>query len=599
MGSIEVTQLSEDVPSLIRENTQLRQRIQYLEKVEQSLRETEQRYALAMKGANEGLWDWDPVSKELYLSARLLSTIGMGKDTIKTTSSEWLQWVHADDRERYQKVLCRHLKGETEFFRCEYRVKNNNGGYFWVLAHGLALRNENNVAYRMVGSIGDITERKNYESKLLHQATYDHLTGLPNRVLAMDRLSQALTRANKNQTSVGILFVDLDNFKKINDTLGHEVGDQHLQEISRRLGYCVYGDDTIARLGGDEFLVILPDRKANDEISDICERILRTAVQPVLINGYELSTSASIGITVAPKDGQDPVALLRNADAAMYKAKAVGKDAFRFYTREMEHETVFKFTMESYLRRALSQNQLSLSYQSIIDASSGKIMGAEALLRWSCPEYGQVSPDQFIPLAEESGLIVPIGDWVLEQACKQAAQWTELLGEPFKIAVNVAFPQFRDGHLEYTVKRVLRETGLKPDALELELTERLLMEDERGCGEALKHLSDMGVQLSIDDFGTGYSALNYLQKFPVDTLKIDRSFTAELSVTPESPALISGIIQMAHALGLKVVGEGVELAEQRDFLQQKSCDYFQGYLFSKPLPAEHFTELLQAQLQQG
>ncbi|EAR62716.1 putative bifunctional diguanylate cyclase/phosphodiesterase [Neptuniibacter caesariensis] len=580
--------MSERIAELEAENALLKQRVIGLSKAEKVLRETEARYALAMQGANEGLWDWDPVSKELYLSARLLRTIGMGKDTFKTTSNEWLSWVHEEDREHYQQVLCHHLKGETEYFRCEYRVQNSSGGYVWVLAHGMALRNDQNIAYRMVGSIGDITEQKEYQDKLLHQATYDHLTGLPNRALALDRLSVAISRSRRNKTSVGLLFVDLDNFKKINDTLGHEVGDLHLKEISNRLGYCFREEDTIARLGGDEFLVILPDLDSPKQVEEVCERILATAMQPVTINGYEFSTSASIGVTIYPDDGYEPSGLLRNADAAMYQAKAQGKDTFCFFTPEMDQETVRKFTMESYLRQALSKDQLSLHYQSIVSASSGDVVGAEALLRWHCPEYGQVPPDQFIPLAEESGLIVTIGDWVLETACLQAAEWMATACVPFKIAVNVSYPQFRDGHIVSTVEKVLKKSGLPAQCLELELTERLLMEDERGCAEALKKLSAMGVQLSIDDFGTGFSALNYLQRFPVNTLKIDRSFVAELDCSKESPALISAIIQMAHALGIEVVGEGVETRQQVNFLTLQTCDYLQGYHFARPVPADQF-----------
>lgn len=580
------------VAALEAENASLRQRVRELEQVEATLRQTEERYALAMQGANEGLWDWDPVSKELFLSSRLLSTIGMGRDTLKTTSHEWLKWVHQDDRKRYQTVLCRHLKGETEFFDCEYRVRNNEGGYIWVLAHGLALKNSDQVAYRMVGSIGDITERKNYETKLLHQANYDYLTGLPNRILAMDRLSHALARAKRNQTSVGILFVDLDNFKKINDTLGHDVGDHHLKEISHRLDFCLREVDTIARLGGDEFLVIIPEVTDGSEIEVVCQRILEITSQPVTDNGYEFFTSASIGITMYPADGEDPNGLLRNADSAMYKAKAAGRDTYCFFTPEMDKEMVKKLSMEAHLRHAMERKQLSLNYQSIVDTQSGEIVGAEALLRWHCEEYGSVSPDLFIPLAEESGLIVPFGDWVIETACEQAAAWEKMLGRPIHIAINVSYPQFRDGHLVETVCRVLEKTGLAPSSLELELTERLLMEDERGCAEALTALSAMGVKLSIDDFGTGYSALNYLKRFPVDTLKIDRSFVSDISSDTQSPALISAIIKMAHALGIKVVGEGVEEQRQLMFLETESCDLVQGYYFSKPCSEEAFLSLL-------
>ena len=568
------------------DNARLHQRIEELEQIEQ-------RYELAMKGSNEGLWDWNPVSKELILSARLLTTFDISEDeTLKTTSTEWLTWVHPDDRQQYQDVLSEHLKGKTKFFDCEYRVRNKQGLYIWVHAHGLALRNEAGVAYRMVGSIGDITERKEHERQLQHQANYDSLTELPNRLLAMDRLSQSLAHAKRNKKQVGVLFIDLDNFKKINDTLGHDIGDHHLIEISHRLKQCTREEDSVARLGGDEFLMILQDIEQIEEVDHVCQRILQVLAKSVSINGYECFTTASIGITLFPNDGDNPQALLRNADTAMYRAKETGKNTYRYFTSEMNQESIARLNMESYLRHALENNELSLHYQAVVDIPTGNIVGAEALLRWNSPQYGTVPPDTFIPLAEESGLIIEFGDWVLETACKQAQKWRQKTGHHFLLAVNVAFPQFRDGHLVKTVHNVLRKTGLPPACLELELTERLLMEDETECAQALKELHDMGVRISIDDFGTGYSSLSYLKRFPVNTLKIDRSFVSNIDDSPENIPLITAIISMSHALGLNVIGEGVETKEQLDFLKDKNCNYAQGYYLYKPMPVEQFDACL-------
>lgn len=577
------------------ENSRLHQRINELEQIEQELRETEQRYELAMRGSNEGLWDWNPVSKELFLSARLLTTFNISEgETLKTTSSEWITWVHPDDRQQYQGILSKHLKGRTKFFDCEYRVRNKQGLYIWVHAHGLALRNEAGIAYRMVGSIGDITERKEHECQLQHQANYDSLTELPNRLLAMDRLSQSIAHAKRNKKQVGVLFIDLDNFKKINDTLGHDIGDHHLIEVSHRLTECIREEDSVARLGGDEFLMILQGIEQLEEVDHVCQRILQVLAKSVSINGYECFTSASIGITLYPDDGNNPQELLRNADTAMYRAKETGKNTYRYFTSEMNQESIARLNMESHLRHALENNELSLHYQAVVDVSAGNVVGAEALLRWNNPKYGTVPPDTFIPLAEETGLIIEFGDWVLQTACKQAQKWRQKTGQDFLIAVNVAFPQFRDGHLVKTVRNVLKQTALPPACLELELTERLLMEDETECAQALEELHNMGVRISIDDFGTGYSSLSYLKRFPVNTLKIDRSFVSNINSSPENIPLITAIISMSHALGLNVIGEGVETNEQLNFLKNKNCNYAQGYYLYKPVPVEQFDACLYA-----
>ncbi len=449
---------------------------------------------------------------------------------------------------------------------------------------------------RLIATLRDITERKEAEALIVKQANYDSLTKLPNRTLFMDRLSLALTRASRNGGQIGLLFIDLDNFKKVNDTLGHSAGDQLLQEAAERLTACVRETDTVARLGGDEFTIILPDLQKAHDVEQVVRQILDRLSTPYLIDGTEVFASGSVGITLFPDDGKDAETLLKNSDTAMYRAKYDGRNTFRFFTAKMNAEALESVKLENQLRHAVDRGEFVLHYQPIIDLESGRVAGAEALLRWNHPVDGIVSPIKFIPLAEETGLIVPIGDWVFKAACEQIREWHDIGLNSLHVSVNLSPRQCREITFYETFEDTLRTTGADPNAVTLEITENLLMESDNDDAVTMLHkLRDQGVHLSLDDFGTGYSSLSYLKRFPFDVLKIDRSFVKDVATDPEDKALIEAMIAMAHGLNIKVVGEGAETREQVDFLRSRNCDAVQGYYFSKPIPADQFIDLARNQ----
>ncbi|MCP5206828.1 MAG: EAL domain-containing protein [Hahellaceae bacterium] len=474
----------------------------------------------------------------------------------------------------------------------EMHSTRSSGEKFWEQVIVTPIKDEAGqpTHYLILGE--DISIRKRYEQQLLRQANYDILTGLPNRMLALDRLKLALAQARRESQLVGLMFLDLDNFKHINDTMGHDSGDTLLIEASRRISSCLRGTSTVARLGGDEFLVILPslDDAADTEL--VAERILKTFTSPFALGSQEVFISTSIGIAIYPTDSDSSSALLQHADSAMYQAKNKGKSSFKRFSPEMNEHSHERVQIETRLRRALELSELQLYYQPIVNVKTGSILGAEALIRWNNPAMGLVSPDKFIPLAEETGLIIPIGDWVLQTACSDISKWRETTGIDLTIAVNVSPRQFRDSNFVQTVLKALETYKLDAPNLELEITERLILDDSIETSHILKTLDKEGVRLSVDDFGTGYSALGYLKSYPFDTLKIDKSFVQDVMKEAEDAALVKAIITMAHSLGLKVIAEGVEEREQLTFLENNDCDYAQGYFFSRPIPADDFSNWL-------
>ena len=463
-----------------------------------------------------------------------------------------------------------------------------NGERFWeqLIVTPIKDSGSETTGYLILGE--DISIRKRYEQQLLRQANYDILTGLPNRMLALDRLKLALAQARRENTQVGVMFLDLDNFKHINDTLGHDAGDNLLIEAARRISSCLRGTSTVARLGGDEFLVILPGLTGPDDSSQVADRILKTFSPPYILNGQEVFITTSIGIAVFPVDSDNSGTLLQHADAAMYQAKHKGKSAYAHFAPEMTEVSHERLQMESRLRRAIELKELELYYQPIVHTDSGNLVAVEALLRWNNPTMGMVMPDRFIPLAEETGLIIPIGEWVLEEACKAAVEWRETAGRNIGISVNVSPRQFRDPRFTDAVMQALDNSGLEAEQLELEITERLILDNSIETAEILRLLDREGIRLSVDDFGTGYSALSYLKSYPFDTLKIDKSFVQDVMKEPEDASLVRAIINMAHSLGLRVIAEGVEDEPQTHFLKAEGCDFSQGYFYSRPLPATEF-----------
>ncbi len=438
------------------------------------------------------------------------------------------------------------------------------------------------------------------EGQLQKQANYDELTELPNRSLATDRLNQTLSKAKRNNLQPCLAFLDLDNFKYVNDTFGHAVGDELLREAARRLTECARESDTVARLGGDEFLLILEDDKKPDNgqlrenvIRQIGERILDIFSKPIVIEGQELNISPSIGFAIYPKDGDDINKLMRHADIAMYRSKHDGKNTYCFYSPEMTVKAKMRMDVETQLRHALKKNEFTVNYQPIIDSKTGVIVKAEALLRWNCENLGMITPDYFIPIAEETGLIVPIGEWVIETACEQIKQWHDYGWHDLCITVNVSARQFQaESSLVKTLKRALKANDLNSDAIQLELTEGVLMKETKSSLETMALLEIMGIKLLIDDFGTGYASLSYLQRYNFDSIKIDRSYINNVLVSKQDERLVKAILALAKSLGMSVVSEGVESKGQLDFLIKEQCEYIQGYFFSKPVPSEAFFDLL-------
>ena len=479
-----------------------------------------------------------------------------------------------------------------EGLQAEGWFDNMNGQDRYLAFNAAPIRNSRGELLAVIETFEDVTERKCYEKQLEYQASHDALTRLPNRNVLVDRIHQALLMSQRNGHQVAVIFVDLDNFKFINDSLGHNIGDELLKIAAERLVACVRAGDTVARQGGDEFVITVSDPDVGTVAVRIAGAIQEAISQPFRINEQELAITCSIGISTSPRDGEEVQTLIKNADLAMYQAKDQGRNRFRFYTSEMNARLLSRMTMEMHLRRALERNELFLCYQPKVSLISGKITSMEALVRWQSPELGLVSPVSFIPLAEETGLIEAIGEWVLDTACRQNQNWQDIGLPAIPVAVNLSPCQFRQKNLVQVVERILRESRLEARYLELEVTESLVMQNMDRVTTILNELKALGTTLSMDDFGTGYSSLSYLKRFPFDKLKIDQSFVRDMTSDPDSAAIAKAIIAMAHNLRLKVIAEGVETAGQLNYLRMHNCDEIQGYLFSKPIIAEDFCDLL-------
>ncbi len=561
-------------------------------KAEEALRQSEERYAIAARGANDGLWDWDLSINRIHFSGRWKSMLGYDDADIGENPEEWFGLVHAEDRKHFEAKIAAHLDGKVAHLESEYRIRHKDGTYRWVLSRGLAVRNIQNKAYRMAGSQTDITERKIAEEQLLYDAFHDALTGLPNRALFMDRLEHRIRQVQKSALRqppyrFAALFLDLDRFKIINDSLGHLVGDRLLISVSERLSEAVRPEDTVARLGGDEFAIILEDILDQAHTEQITQRLQERLSLPFYIDGNEVFTTASIGIALSSPDYERPEEMIRDADIAMYQVKGKGKASHEVFEAGMYTTTVERLHLETDLRRAVEHHEFVLHYQPIIELCNDRLIGFEALVRWNHPQRGLIYPIEFIPLAEETGLIIPIGEWVLTEACRQLHEWKKdhAMHTPLKMSVNISSRQFLQHDLPEKIRHILGSNSLEAVNLTIEITESMIMENIDAALEILTQLRDMGVHIHIDDFGTGYSSLSYIHRFPVNALKIDRSFVEKMHNDDENLEIVKTIISLARNLNLELIAEGLETPDQLSQLKELNCHYGQGYFLSRPLDA--------------
>lgn len=557
-----------------------------------ALRESEERFrsafdhaaGMALVGA-DGRW--------IKVNRSLCEMLGYMQDELLATNFQSI--THSDDLGTLTANVGKLLQGELSTHQMEQRYLHRKGHMIWVLLSITVVHEEQSAAPNLIFQIQDITDRKSAEERLLHEAMHDVLTGLPNRALFMDHLKLSVERVKRRDDRLfAVLFLDLDRFKIINDSLGHMVGDQLLVGIARRLETCLRPGDTVARLGGDEFTILLEDLNGASEAIEIAERLQKALGRPFNLNGHEVFTTVSIGIALSATGYDRPEDVLRDADTAMYQAKLLGKARHEVFDKTMHALAVNLLQLESDLRRAVERKEFFLQYQPIVTLETGKVRGFEALVRWQHPERGFISPIDFIPMAEETGLIIPIGQWVLEEACRQIHKWQEQFPQypPLQISVNLSVKQFMNKDLIEHIKTALRETGVDPHSLKLEITESMVMENVEAAIEMLEQMRSLGIELSIDDFGTGYSSLSYLHRFPISTLKVDRSFVSRMTGNNENAEIVRTILMLARSLKMDVVAEGVETAEQLAHLKALDCEYGQGYYFSKPLSIEEMTPWL-------
>jgi diguanylate cyclase (GGDEF)-like protein/PAS domain S-box-containing protein len=595
------------------------------------LRQSEERYALAVRGANEGLWDWDLRTDRIYLSPRWKEMLGYTEQDLSDCPQEWLSRIHPLDIDRLKLAIADYLAGKTNHFEHEHRLLHRDNTYHWMLSRGLAVRDREGKATRMVGSQIDITLRKQAEEELRHDAFYDRLTGLPNRAGLIDQLQQAIAH---NQThsmaAFAVLWLDLDQFKVVNNSLGSALGDRLLVAIAQRLRSFL-ADDVVARLGGDEFAILLNQVQEAQEATRLAERVQQVLALPFYLDGHEVYITASIGIVLSSIRYTQPEHLLRDADTAMHRAKALGRARYQVFDKTMRTRMVVKLRLENDLRRAIARGErlanstgivsteapfltptdqivdapaypeelpeLQLYYQPIVHLATRQVAGFEALVRWNHPQEGLLPPTKFIATAEETGLIVPLGWWIFRAACYQMRQWRQEFPEQtfLTMNVNLSSQQFAMAGLTERIRQILQETDLEPANLTLEMTESMVMENAASVIDVLHQIRSLGIQLAIDDFGTGYSSLSYLPRFPITTLKIDRSFVSRIDDDIDNLEIVRTILVLAHNLGMDVTAEGVETAEQVAQLIDMGCEYGQGYFFSRALDAQAATQLLQQQ----
>jgi diguanylate cyclase (GGDEF)-like protein/PAS domain S-box-containing protein len=568
----------------------------YKHQMENSLRESEERFMLAIQGANDGIWDWNLNQNTIYFSQRCNDIIGYKEQKMGASLEEWLLCVHPDDRDRLQQAIEHHLDGLTDHLECEVQMLFNGGGTRWVLTRGLAVRDARNRPYRIAGSISDITALKLAQEQLAYDAYHDALTSLPNRVLFLDRLEQALERRRRyHQDGLAVLFLDLDHFKVVNDSLGHQAGDQLLIQISSRLQKIIRASDTVARMGGDEFVVLLESANNASYACNVAERIEDVIRMPIHILEHELVISASIGVVMITDDHHQPSDVLRDADVAMYRAKSLGKNRYELFEINLSHRASERLEIEKSLITALDKKEYRIHFQPIYSFPNRQIVGLEALLRLYPGGKNPIPPAVFIPIAEEMGLINEIGDWVLLESCRKMSEWHQRYPDEshLNLHINISVKQLVSPTFVRRVQEILDISKLEPSRLAFEITENVFTENIDQISLVLEQLTMLGIKIMIDNFGTGYASLGYIRRFPINTIKLDRNFIFPAEYDEKNAEVVKAILVLANQLGLKAVAEGIETEEQAEYLVDLKCHFGQGFLFSRPLEINKVEEYLE------
>jgi diguanylate cyclase (GGDEF)-like protein/PAS domain S-box-containing protein len=555
------------------------------------LRVSNERFRLAIEGSQDGVWDWDLATNRVMRTRRWKEILGYDDADISDRVDDWKSRIHPDDRPEVMDAMAATMAGAPYY--SEHRLRCKDGSWKWVLMRAVVTaRDTEGRPLRITGTLSDISKKKQTEEVIWSHASFDFLTGLPNRRLFRDRLDQEIRKANRSHADMALLYIDLDRFKEVNDLLGHDAGDLLLKQVSDRLLACVRESDTVARLGGDEFTVILTALSDHAHVDLIAQKIIATLAEPFDLQGEAAHISASVGITLYPADARSAEDLMRNADQAMYVAKHAGRSQFRYFTRAMQEEALLRLELIRDLRGALANQQLQVHFQPVIDLRTGRIVKGEALLRWDHPRHGPVEASRFVRLAEEAGLINELGDWVLRQAATWSERWSARQGQPFEISVNRSPLQFVSKKNDLNWVQFMKETGLPRHSIAVEITEGVLLNATASVVDMLLQYRDAGIHVALDDFGTGYSSMSYLVQFDIDYLKIDQSFVQDIERNRGSMTIAEAMILMAHGLGLKVIAEGVETEGQAALLREAGCDYAQGFLFSKALAPQEFEQLL-------
>lgn len=588
----ELTELYEE---LAKNDDEIRAQYSKLSSTQNFLASAEERYRLVLDSTNDAIWDVDIKNYKVFFSDKWYELLGYNEKDFDGYLSNWRKYAHPDDLPKILKVLRDNIEGKTSFLKCEFRIKTAKGDYKWIRTRGKTLCNSQGEPYRIIGSHMDITELKDYEAELQYIAYHDPLTGLYNRLYLYETVGTRLSHMKPNDSNNiidAMLFIDLDNFKFINDTLGHSFGDKLLLEVAMRLLNFAQDNYELYRLSGDEFVFYIKNVKNREEIESFANKIMTIFSEPFSIDGNNISAAVSIGISLYPCDGKDVDSLLRFADMAMYKVKQRGKKGYCFFNTLIKDEIQARVNIEMQLKKALENNEFILHYQPQVDVESKQIIGFEALVRWLSPEMCLVPPLKFIHVAEETGFIIPLGEWILRTSCEFCKKINKERNTNYKISVNISVMQILQDNFNEMVEKALIDTGLSPNLLELEITESIIMESPELIVQKLKSLREKGISVALDDFGTGYSSLAYLKSIPITTLKIDKLFIDDISSCDSNTTLTDSIINLGHKIGLTIVAEGVETQDQLKYLENNKCDMIQGYLFSKPLPPEDIAKIL-------